>query len=279
MQARKQPRKTVWKRSDVPCCNCPCLGYTHTHCLCTRCQGRAVSRATEYRHWSAARREMEMSTDIQGSSFSAESNSPTTTANAIVDASGSGELNVDGSGSGELNVDGSGSGERNVDGSGSTTHATNSRSAGCSNTTTASSVTTEDIIASDLVWSIVEAMQLVEDTNSSQHDFLATLHFGKHLYKRGLSVSSESGANEELKEKVDSLWPNTWQGAMKLMQQAGYQPPKKLSVCLSESHVLLWDVMGEGEKCRHCGENGQIPYYYLTLSDKVRTSYRCMIKM
>ena len=66
MESRKQQRPTVWKHSDVPCCNCPCLGYMHTHCLCERCRGRAVSRATEFRHWSAAKRESEMSTESEG---------------------------------------------------------------------------------------------------------------------------------------------------------------------------------------------------------------------
>lgn len=40
-------------------------------------------------------------------------------------------------------------------------------------------------------------------------------------------------------EAVDSLWPCTWQGAMKLLQQAGFRPPKTLHVCLNDSHYGL----------------------------------------
>ena len=96
------------------------------------------------------------------------------------------------------------------------------------------------------------------------------LQFGKHLYKRGHSINpeAESASTTQLKEAVDSLWPCTWQGAMKLLQQAGYGPPKTLHVCLNDSHYGHWDVMEEG-KCQYCGESGKIPYYYLSLSEKV----------
>ena len=36
-------------------CTCPSLKYTHVHCPCERCEGKAVSRAVEYRHWTAAK--------------------------------------------------------------------------------------------------------------------------------------------------------------------------------------------------------------------------------
>ena len=55
-------------------------------------------------------------------------------------------------------------------------------------------------------------------------------------------------------EDVDSLWPSTWQEAMKVLQQARYEPPKTLYVCLNDSHYCHWDVMEEGKKCRYCGQ-------------------------
>ena len=33
------------------------MSYTHTHCPCFRCNGKAVSRSTEYRHWQGANAE------------------------------------------------------------------------------------------------------------------------------------------------------------------------------------------------------------------------------
>ena len=46
-------------------------------------------------------------------------------------------------------------------------------------------------------------------------------------------------------------------------------PQDTVYVCLNDSHYCHWDVMEEGEKCRCCGESGKIPYYYLSLSEKV----------
>ena len=40
-----------WTRKDVSYCYCDSLSYTHAHCPCTSCNGKAVSRSTEYRHW------------------------------------------------------------------------------------------------------------------------------------------------------------------------------------------------------------------------------------
>lgn len=43
-----------WSREEVSYCNCTELRFTHTHCPCDCCEGKAVSRSTEYRHWQQA---------------------------------------------------------------------------------------------------------------------------------------------------------------------------------------------------------------------------------
>ena len=40
----------AWNREDIYCC-CDELSYSHSHCPCDNCNGKAVSRPTEYRHW------------------------------------------------------------------------------------------------------------------------------------------------------------------------------------------------------------------------------------
>lgn len=40
-----------WNRKSVPYCFCTALKYAHAHCPCERCNGKAVSRYTEYKHW------------------------------------------------------------------------------------------------------------------------------------------------------------------------------------------------------------------------------------
>ena len=52
-----------------------------------------------------------------------------------------------------------------------------------------SSFNPRDVVKNDAVWSTVEALQLMDDTSASQHNFLDILQFGKNLYKRGLEAS------------------------------------------------------------------------------------------
>lgn len=40
-----------WSRKSVSYCFCAALSYTHAHFPCERCNGKAVSRSTEYSHW------------------------------------------------------------------------------------------------------------------------------------------------------------------------------------------------------------------------------------
>ena len=40
-----------WNRKSVSYCFCAALKYAHAHCPCERCNGKAVSRYTEYKHW------------------------------------------------------------------------------------------------------------------------------------------------------------------------------------------------------------------------------------
>lgn len=46
---------TLWSRDDISCCRCSDLKSLHVHCPCDSCCGKAVARATEYRHWVATR--------------------------------------------------------------------------------------------------------------------------------------------------------------------------------------------------------------------------------
>ena len=118
----------------------------------------------------------------------------------------------------------------------------------------------------DMVWSVVQAIQLADNINASQQQFVDMLQFGQESYKKGLLISNSTRI---LPEEVNSVWPNNWHGAMKVITDAGYEPPIKLNVCLRDTHPCNWDVMREQEKCKHCGESGNIPYYYLSLSEKV----------
>ena len=51
----RERRMILWDRVDITYCKCPSLRYAHAHCPCEECDGKAVSRSTEYRHWMATK--------------------------------------------------------------------------------------------------------------------------------------------------------------------------------------------------------------------------------
>ena len=55
MSSSKRRRVLLWSRDDISCCRCSDLNSLHAHCPCNSCCGKAVARATEYRHWIATR--------------------------------------------------------------------------------------------------------------------------------------------------------------------------------------------------------------------------------
>lgn len=84
--------------------------------------------------------------------------------------------------------------------------------------------------------------------------------FGQRMYNRG-SCGNPSNTH----------WPNTWQDAMKMLREAGYKDPTTYYVCLSESHYCNWDLMKrESDMCKISGSKSTIPYYYLSIKNKVQ---------
>ena len=45
------PSAGNWLRTDIRNCCCPEKSYNHVHCPCNRCNGKAIPRTTELRHW------------------------------------------------------------------------------------------------------------------------------------------------------------------------------------------------------------------------------------
>ncbi len=86
----------------------------------------------------------------------------------------------------------------------------------------------------DIIWSIIEAMQLVE-MDASQHNFMQILSFGKQLYERGCQVHGTPAGSGCEQESSESMWPQSWQSALKVLQEAGYR--------LNNSHHCNWDVL------------------------------------
>ena len=57
---------------------------------------------------------------------------------------------------------------------------------------------------------------------------------------------------------------------MKMLREPGYKDPTTYYICLSESHYCSWDLKRESNMCKICGSKGTIPYYYLSIKNKVQ---------
>ena len=66
-------------------------------------------------------------------------------------------------------------------------------------------------------------------------------------------------------------WPSSWQEVQTILQEIGYKDAKLYWICLDISHPCSYGRMNsKNEKCPYCGNEGNIPYYYLSVVDKVK---------
>ena len=110
----------------------------------------------------------------------------------------------------------------------------------------------------EIVIAICRALMIVNQMQGSINDIEDVLRFSKDMFCRN-------------DQSLKSLWPKNWRDTEKLLKEFGYKGPRELAICLDESHPGQYDVMGPNAKCRHCGKSGTIKYYYLGLSDKIKT--------
>lgn len=75
-------------------------------------------------------------------------------------------------------------------------------------------------------------------------------------------------------KNMRDIWPTTWTETEEILRKVGYESPKHFFVCMSDEHPRDWDLMESPlEKCKHCGQTGNINYYYLGLSSKIKRWY------
>ena len=114
-------------------------------------------------------------------------------------------------------------------------------------------------LKNEIVCNICRALMLVNQMQGSLNYFEDVLTYAKDLFCRN-------------DQSLVRYWPKNWRETKKMLNECGYQDPKELFICLDISHYSQWDVMDTPDAtCRHCGKKGSIKYYYLGLSDKIRT--------
>ena len=73
---------------------------------------------------------------------------------------------------------------------------------------------------------------------------------------------------------MKDVWPTSWSETEDILRKVGYESPKQYYICMSEEHPREWDILeSSSEKCRHCGKPGDISYYYMGLSYKIKRWY------
>ena len=71
--------------------------------------------------------------------------------------------------------------------------------------------------------------------------------------------------------QLRSLWPSCWADVLVHLEKFGYKNPKLYWICLDDSHPNLFGLLTtKQELCPHCGQQGNIPYYYLSIIDKIK---------
>ena len=63
-----------------------------------------------------------------------------------------------------------------------------------------------------------------------------------------------------------------------ILIKEGYEDAKEYFICLSDVHPQYWGILGsQSDLCRHCGDKGTIPYYYLGLKGKIKCWYHILM--
>ena len=73
--------------------------------------------------------------------------------------------------------------------------------------------------------------------------------------------------------RFEHLWPQSWQSAIKMLEDQGYQDAVDYFVCLSNSHPCTYDTFsGLKSTCRLCKSpvSSCIRYSYMPLQQKIR---------
>ena len=239
----KRHRVILWERGDVTSCKYSALTYCHTHFPCEDCNDRAVSRATEYRHWKKAS-EVFLSVNINVNDDIEQSD--------MIYGDGNGTGDAEEQSTNELDID-----ETDVVECGSKPSPEHSPSpgSGAADNPQSSNTDCDNLqmsnpeckqvlntgagvdVKQEVIKAVLNAMSLNEEVNGSQRNFMSILDYGKKLYCNGANDPS-------LKE----YWPSSWQSSIQLLKDNGYKDPKEFFICLGDDHPCSYDIMDSSTK-------------------------------
>lgn len=60
-----------------------------------------------------------------------------------------------------------------------------------------------------------------------------------------------------------------WQQIEQILKQEGCSSPVRYLVCFNPAHPNRWSLSKENDACNLCEEKGTVPFYYLSIHDKI----------
>lgn len=268
--AEKIENVITWSRSEISSCNCDAKSYRHVHCPCSTCNGRAVDRRSELRHWNEACVVAKQ-------------------ANMVADdicARGQEDLDLSISSSEEnisddlmeQDFDQMDEQSSNYFFKGESGILDDSMSSETSNSS--NSDQTINPMRELVVKSVLDALRIAKDSGSSIKTFEEILEYGKKLL-----LTSIDSKNVD-REIILTLWPKNWIKVQTLLKEEGYEDAKLYYICICREHQEKtrsgksyvkvsysgkYSVLGnKDDLCPHCGKKGYLKYYYLGLCTKVK---------
>ncbi|KAL5506629.1 hypothetical protein EMCRGX_G008326 [Ephydatia muelleri] len=246
----------TWKREDIVYCRCSDMRSVHSHCPCGMCNGSAVSRSTEYRHWEIATK---CASNLAFTSTASPSSSlvipemPMCIPNVVSD---------DKTMSGD---------ELEACSSEIATVANSNQSSPFTTATDCGDVETmleaEDFCAGGIECTlqnedgsfpienvermhgtvvdhkvkciireaVLGAMKIQSEFSSSRAHFLRVLNYGRDLFCKG-------------DPNIIKYWPKTWQDCISLLSGEGYTEAIQYWICLNREHPCCYDITNSPEE-------------------------------
>lgn len=248
----------TWQRNDVSACDCEEKPFTHVHCPCWNCRGKATCCSTEIRHWREAsliQNDSFIDSDISSDMDESEDAQEEATMNFCVESEA-------------MDIQEETEGREQQ-----------------STVNIESTINDEQFnpIRKLVVEGILDALTIKEDSGGSIKTFEDILKYGKKM------LLTSIGDDVDI-DILCSLWPNNWNQAQSLLKEEGFDDAKEYYICICREsrettykgqkkrkyyYSRKWSVMdGKDEECPNCGNTGYIKYCYLGLKSKVKNWFK-----